>query len=136
MGMEISVPKPGAGGKDAAAWVPVDACTLPTADQPLRLAEFDDLFTDALNTVEGDGAQRARLLLAGDATLPGRVRRLVDAESSCCSFITFTVTSSEPHPAAGPGKTSVALTIEVPAARAEVLAALVTRAERARRVVS
>ncbi len=27
-------------------WVP-DACTLPTVDQPLRVAEFDDLFARA-----------------------------------------------------------------------------------------
>ena len=28
-------------------WVP-EACTLPTVDRPLRLAEFDDLFATAL----------------------------------------------------------------------------------------
>jgi hypothetical protein len=33
-------------------WAPVDACTLPTADQPLRVAEWDDLFATSLRAVE------------------------------------------------------------------------------------
>ncbi|MEV4838269.1 hypothetical protein AB0K05_27425 [Nonomuraea sp. NPDC049486] len=32
------------------AWVP-SACTLPTAEQPLRVAEFDALFADAVRAV-------------------------------------------------------------------------------------
>src|SRR5690625_6307334 len=33
-------------------WVPVEACTLPTADQPLRLAEFEELFASGLHAPE------------------------------------------------------------------------------------
>jgi hypothetical protein len=33
-------------------WVP-EACTLPTVDQPLRAAEFDDLFATALLLFRG-----------------------------------------------------------------------------------
>jgi hypothetical protein len=101
-------------------WVPVDACTLPTADQPLRVAEWDDLFATSLRTVER-GPTRARLVLGGDDGLAARVQRLAEAETACCSFFTFTVT---PLDDAG-----VALGIEVPRARADVLTALLERAQ-------
>ncbi len=125
-------------GPVPADWVPVDACTLPTAEQPLRVAEFDDLFTTSLTAVvRPPGAvTRVRLLLTGDEGLLDRVQRLADAESSCCSFFTFTVDRPETHASAEPGQAAVELTIEVPAARTEVLAALVTRAEQARQVSS
>jgi hypothetical protein len=55
------------------------------------------------------------------------VQRLADAETSCCSFFTFTLTA----PPAGSQATLV-LDVEVPAAHADVLAGLVARAERAR----
>ena len=119
-------------GPDPADWVPVDACTLPTAEQPLRVAEFDDLFTAALRAVERrSGATQARLLLTGDLGLGERVQRLADAETECCSFFAFTVTLSP-----GDDGETVALDIEVPAAHAEVLTALVDRAERARGAVA
>jgi len=120
-------------GPDPAAWVPVDACTLPTAEQPLRVAEFDDLFATSLTAVvrPQGAATRAGLLLAGDAGLRERVQRLAAAETACCSFFTFTVT-----PLTGDDQATVALDIEVPAARADVLAALVDRAERARRAAA
>jgi hypothetical protein len=113
----------------AAAWVPVEACALPTADQPLRVAEFDDLFTTSLTAVERPpGAPtRSRLLLVGDESLPERVQRLADAETACCSFFTFTVT---PLPA--DDGIAVALDVEVPPAHVDVLTALLSRAEPAR----
>ncbi|WP_063711432.1 MULTISPECIES: thioredoxin family protein [Nocardia] len=36
----------------ASLWAPVDACTLPTAEQPLRKAEFAGLFSAALRGVQ------------------------------------------------------------------------------------
>jgi hypothetical protein len=116
-------------GPDSADWVPVDACNLPTAEQPLRVAEFDDLFATSLTAVvrPPGAATRARLLLAGDAELRARVQRLAAAETACCSFFTFTVPSLP-----GDDRGTVALDIEVPAAHADVLTALVDRAERAR----
>jgi hypothetical protein len=113
-------------------WVPVAACTLPTADQPLRVAEFDALFASALRTVElGDpAASRVRLVLAGDMDLPDRVQRLADAETACCSFFTFRLTPL--LGAAADDTTVVALDVEVPLDRADVLAALVQRAAAAR----
>ena len=115
-------------------WVPVDACTLPTVDRPMRLAELDDLFSTSLREVDrGVGAEpRARLVLTGEATLPERVQRLADAETGCCSFFTFTVTRLD---ALVSGRdTVVALDIEVPPARVDVLDALVARADRVRQV--
>jgi hypothetical protein len=138
-------------GPAPADWVPVETCTLPTAEQPLRVAEFDTLFAASLRAVEhpAAAATRARLLLAGDADLPGRVQRLADAETACCSFFTFTLTplavdSSADLSGALSGALSgdvdaaavVALDVEVPAARADALAALVERAEQARRATA
>jgi hypothetical protein len=115
-------------------WVPVDACTLPSADQPLRLAEFDELFATSLRDipVRPPGTEGARLLLAGDASLHARVQQLADAESSCCSFFTFTVTTLEAASSQEDTETVVALDVEVPAARTDVLDALVRRAAAAR----
>jgi hypothetical protein len=130
--MDVPIATPGAGSSPA-DWVPVAACTLPTAAQPLRVAEFDELFA-TLRAVEhhADAPTRARLVLAGDADLPGRVQRLADAETACCSFFAFTLTQLAADPTGG-GQTPavVALDVEVPATRADVLAALVQRAKRA-----
>ena len=110
-------------------WVPVDACMLPTTDQPLRVAEFDDLFTTSLRAVtRPEGTPRARLVLAGDDALPARVQRLADAETSCCSFFSFTVTDLGPGVSGTAGGTRVALDIDVPPARGDVLDALLARA--------
>jgi hypothetical protein len=110
-------------------WVQVDACTLPTSAQPLRMAEWDDLFATSTRTVEHSdpSATDARLVLAGDGQLAARAQRLADAETACCSFFTFTVTLLD---ADRNGRTVVALDVRVPEARADVLAALVDRARR------
>jgi hypothetical protein len=119
-------------GPAPAEWVAVDACTLPTADQPLRVAEFDDLFATALRAIERpDAAARARLVLAGGDGLAERVQRLADAETVCCSFFTFTLTPLATDKVDDAGRTVLALDIEVPVARADVLAALVQRTEQA-----
>ena len=126
-------------GAAPARWAPVEACTLPTAEQSLRVAEFDTLFTASLRAVEHPAAAptRARLVLAGDADLPGRVQRLADAETACCSFFTFTLTPLAVDPSADRDAAAVvAVDVEVPAARADVLAALVERAEQTRRATA
>jgi hypothetical protein len=129
MSLPMFAPHP---GPAPAGWAPVDACTLPTADQPLRVAEFDDLFATALRAIERpDAAGRARLVLAGGDDLAERVQRLADAETACCSFFTFTLTPLATVDIDTADSTVLALDIEVPVARADVLAALVQRAERA-----
>jgi hypothetical protein len=119
-------------GRAPADWAAVDACTLPTADQPLRVAEFDDLFATALRAIEHSGTPgRVRLVLAGGDDLAEQVQRLADAETACCSFFTFTLMPLAAVDIDTADSTALALDIEVPVARADVLAALVHRAEQA-----
>ena len=40
-------------------WVPA-ACTLPTVEQPLRRAEFDDLFAEDVTSVDQISPERLR----------------------------------------------------------------------------
>jgi hypothetical protein len=98
----------------------------------MRIAEFDDLFAASLRDIQDPGWSDAkvRLVLGGDAVLPERVQRLVDAETSCCSFFTFTLTPLELGDS-NVTETMVALDIDVPAARADALAAFVSRARAA-----
>jgi hypothetical protein len=100
-----------------------DACALPTAEQPLRLAEFDDLFATAVREVELADPTHGRLHLSGPAGLAAHVRDLTARETECCSFFTFT---TNPQPATD-GEAAI-LHIEVPAAHADVLASLLQRA--------
>ena len=67
-----------------------EACTLPTADRPMRLDEFDSLFADAVRHVSRDG-DVVRLHLTGPAGLRDRVRDLTERETACCSFFTFVI---------------------------------------------
>lgn len=96
-----------------------DACTLPTAERPLRLAEFDTLFTEAVTGVERAG-NSARLHLSGDDRLADRVRDLADRESACCSFFTFAI-ETQPQ--------GLTLHITVPPQRMDILSSLADRAQ-------
>lgn len=106
------------------SWIAPDACTLPTAEQPLRLAEFDALFTNHTIGVERVAPTRLVLTLTGPPDLAAQVKDLTDRESSCCSFFTFTLSTDE-HSSAG---NRVRLDVVVPAARIDVLDALTARA--------
>ncbi|MEG9227334.1 hypothetical protein [Aeromicrobium sp. Sec7.5] len=111
---------------DVSVWVP-DACTLPPAEQPLRVAEFDALFADALVEVRRCVARgtRATLLLEGPSDLASHVQRLVETESGCCSFFAFeTVELAHPDPV----RCFVELTVSVPLAHSSVFDGLVSRA--------
>ena len=44
----------------------IDACTLPSAQRPLRLIEFETLFTSSLVRVERPDPRHLRLTLRGD----------------------------------------------------------------------
>jgi hypothetical protein len=105
------------------SFVVPNACTLPAAEQPARLAEFDGLFAAALRQIDQVSATHARLHLTGPDGLAARVRELTARETRCCSFFAFT---TDPQPATD-GE-SVVLDIEVPAAHADVLASLLSRA--------
>jgi hypothetical protein len=98
-------------------WVP-DACSLPSAELPLRLAEFDELFATAVRGEHRLSATRLRLLL--DPAAEPRARDLTGRETQCCSFFTFTF---------APADGAVQLDVEVPAAHVDVLDALAQRAK-------
>lgn len=95
-----------------------EACTLPTPDRPLRLAEFDALFAEAVRRVERDG-DVVHLRMSGAAGLRERVRDLSARESQCCSFFEFGLAGSD---------ADLVLTISVPAERRDILSALADRA--------
>lgn len=114
----------GTGGREDAhrGWVAADACTLPTADQPLRVAEFDKLFNESLHAVRRDSGTRLRLSL--DATAEAAARDLAVRETDCCEFFTFTVKSV--------GDRLIDMDIAVPAGREDVLDGLAAHAAAAR----
>lgn len=66
-----------------------DACTLPTAEQPIRTAEFDRFFTNSVREMRRPGPQRLELVLAGDAE--PLARDPAARESSCWSFFALAV---------------------------------------------
>ena len=99
------------------SWVP-DACTLPTAERPLRIKEFDELFRDAATGVQRVDALRARLVLRPEPGIAARAADLSVRETRCCSFFGFTLSA-----------TGGELTMDVtaPPGQVDVLEALVDR---------
>lgn len=102
------------------SWV-VQACTLPTAEQPLRLVEFDRLFATDVRATDRLAADRLRLELTADPEVAARAANLTVRETACCSFFVFTLTAS-----AG----QVTLDVTVPESYINVLDALATHAAR------
>ena len=96
-----------------------DACSLPTSERPLRLAEFEELFTNHLTDAAWAG-DRLRLSLSGGAGLREQVADLAARESACCSFFDFALS--------GPAD-AVVLEVGVPPERREILEALAALAE-------
>jgi hypothetical protein len=99
-------------------WVP-DACTLPTTEQPLRQAEFDELFHLTARSVERIDQRRAVFELPAQPSVAARVADLAMREVDCCSFFTFGLTATGGR---------LTLEITVPAPYVTVLDALVSRA--------
>lgn len=106
----------------AASWAP-QACTLPTAQVPLRVAEFDDLFSQSMHEVERLDVTRLRLVLTGGDPTEAVTRDLTARESECCSFFDFHLDRKGDH---------VVLEVRVSPAHVEVLDGLATRAASAR----
>jgi hypothetical protein len=94
-----------------------DACTLPTAERPLRVGEFDALFRDQLRHQQRVSRTHLRWSLAPAAE--ETARDLTARESECCSFFTFTVAATDDN---------LSVDVEVPAPQAGVLDALEARA--------
>jgi hypothetical protein len=88
-------------------WAP-DACTLPTTEQPLRLAEFDALFARHVTDVRRESGTRLALALTGGPQAAATAAGLAARETGCCAFfafdlhiadgaLTLTVSASEQH---------------------------------------
>jgi hypothetical protein len=100
------------------AWAP-QACTLPSAERPLRAAEFDGLFAEAVRSIERVGPAQLRLDLKPSPQVAGRAAELMAAETGCCAFFTFTLTATDGR---------LVLEVAVPAPYIGVLDALAGRA--------
>jgi hypothetical protein len=98
-------------------WVP-DACTLPTAEQPLRVAEFEELFASAVREVTRVAPTTLHLRL--DRAAQATARELTERESECCSFFTFGFLPADDR--------IVTLAVSVPAAYTAVLDAVADQA--------
>jgi hypothetical protein len=103
-------------------WVP-ESCTLPTVEQPLRVAEFDALFALVVEPVERMSPTRLRIRLPVGDEIGSATRDLVAREAGCCSFFSFDVR---------PLSTSTELQIGVPESQVTVLDAIEQRADAAR----
>ncbi|MGH3501026.1 MAG: thioredoxin family protein [Nocardioidaceae bacterium] len=110
------------GRSDAApaGWVPVDACELPTAEQPLRVAEFDALFVAAVRGVERREPSWLRLRLAAEVGVQDEAQELIEREQECCSFFDFQLSATG---------ADLQLDVRVPQGRVEVLDGLARQAE-------
>jgi hypothetical protein len=104
------------------SWVP-QACTLPSSERPLRVAEFDDLFASTVRPGTRRGPTLLRLYLAGGPEAAATARNLIARERECCSFFTFDLQ---------PSADASELDVRVPATQVAVLDALEQRAEAAR----
>jgi hypothetical protein len=96
-------------------WVP-EACTLPTAEQPFRVAEFDELFAAHLESVTRIDPTTLGMTLAAEAR--ATTVDLTARETECCSFFQFELTTNDDH---------LTLRITVPPAHVAVLDALSAR---------
>jgi hypothetical protein len=99
-------------------WV-LPSCSLPTAEQPLRVADFDRLFRESLRRFTRTSATRLVLVLAAEAEMAAR--GLAERETACCSFFEFRFAAEG---------LDVLMSIEVPDGQIYVLDALTERVSR------
>ncbi|WP_308283486.1 thioredoxin family protein [Pseudonocardia nigra] len=109
------------GARSELAWVTADACTLPTAERPTRLAEFDGLFA-WLRGLRREEPGWLRLRLDDGEGVEENARDLTAREASCCSFFDFDVHR---------GDGELVVDVRVPASRVIVLDGLTAQAEAA-----
>jgi hypothetical protein len=97
-----------------------DFCTLPTAAQPMRVKEFDELFRYQVGQPRRIGPHRVEFSFPSADGLSAQVSDLVARESACCSFFEFTIEAVD--------QDRLVLRVGVPASRVDVLQALTDRA--------
>jgi hypothetical protein len=98
---------------------PVQGCTLSTAGQLTRAAEFNQLFAEMVVRAERPAPAQLRLELRREPSAARQAAELAVAETDCCSFFTFTLTAAADR---------LLLDIAVPDAHLPALAALASRA--------
>jgi hypothetical protein len=91
-------------------------CTLPRVEQPLRVAEFDELFRTALR--RSTRTQRTELELVISAESEPTARGLAERETRCCSYFRF---EFDPTP------DGLVMRIDLPEDHVDVLDALQAR---------
>jgi hypothetical protein len=106
-------------------WPVEDFCTLPSAAQPLRLMEFDELFRRQIWPPRRINPHRVEFTIAGAEGLYAKVSDLVARESACCSFFEFTIAE---HARDAASEDRLVLWVGVPPSRDDVLEALTDRA--------
>jgi hypothetical protein len=102
-----------------------DFCALPTAAQPIRLLEFDELFRRQVNPPRWLGPHRVEFTFADAEGLYAEVSDLVARESECCSFFDFAI---DQHTEPATNVDHLVLRVGVPVNRDDVLRALTERA--------
>src|SRR6478735_4283249 len=102
-------------------WAP-QACTLPTVERPLRVAQFDELF-GGVTAAERPAPTRLQLTLPAEPETAAQAAGLLAREVQCCSFFSFTLTIR---------CDSLRLLLEAPAEHADVLDAVAGRVSAAR----
>jgi DNA-binding transcriptional MerR regulator len=100
------------------SWAPQE-CTLPTAERPLRAAEFDELFATRLRSLARPDPSLLRLVLDDEDGGAATARDLVAREQACCALFQFELTSTPE---------GLRVDVRVPPGRTEVLDGLGARA--------
>lgn len=102
-----------------------DFCTLPTAAQPFRLLEFDELFRRQVHPPRWIEPHWVEFTFANVEGLQAEVSDLVAREAECCSFFDFAI---DQHTEPATNDDHLVLKVGAPATRDDVLLALTERA--------
>ena len=112
-----------------------ETCTLPTAERPTRIAEWDSVFRELVTAKRLD-AEHGRLVFRPAPGLEDRVRDLSRRETECCTFFDFLLSPVHDGPFAeldgAAGRHTLVLDVAVPRARADMLDAFVQWAAKSR----
>jgi len=73
----------------------IQACTLPTEAQPLRVREFDALLATVVRSAQRIGPLTLRVDLLPTPEVAATVANLLVRETACCSFFTFNLVASD-----------------------------------------
>jgi hypothetical protein len=95
-----------------------ESCTLPTAERPLRVAEFEALFRSAVSDQQRTAATVLELSLTSEPEIAAAAAAFAVRESRCCSFFRLALTVAPRE---------VQLIVRVPETHVDVLDAVADR---------